>query len=61
MIDVQILSGAAANIAIVVGSFTAVTAAVMATIGVLTSRSRKTHVAAHAAAKSEDTRELVLR
>jgi hypothetical protein len=60
MIDIQILSGAAGNIAIVVGSFTAVTAAVMASIAVLANRSHKAPVAAHAA-QSEDTRELVLR
>jgi hypothetical protein len=60
MIDIQLLNGAAGNIAIVVGSFTAVTAAVLASIGVLAGRSRS-HKAAHAAPKTEDARELVLR
>jgi hypothetical protein len=60
MINIQLLSGAAGNIAIVVGSFTVVTAAVMASLGVLAGRSRS-HMAAHATPKTEDARELVLR
>ncbi len=60
MIDIQILSGAASNIAIVLGSFTVFTAAVLAGIGALAGRSHKAQVAAHAT-KSQDTRELVLR
>lgn len=60
MINTQILNGAAGNIAIVVGSFTVVTAAVLASIGAVAGRGRS-HKAAHAAPKTEDVRELVLR